>query len=175
MSWRPIILHFTTLLPPTCPTILQEARKRQTIRETTFAMRGNAKPFGKWLSPCAETSNHSGKYFRQARKYQTIREINFAMRANAKPFGKWLSPCAEITNHSGRDFRQARKLQTFYGGICGRPAKYINEKSTLKKWIFKVLCKRRRLPTLPHCIAVPSAQVGLTSLFGMGRGGTPPQ
>ena len=35
--------------------------------------------------------------------------------------------------------------------------------------------KRRRLPTLPHCIAVPSALVGLTSLFGMGRGGTPPQ
>ena len=35
--------------------------------------------------------------------------------------------------------------------------------------------KRRRLPTLPHCIAVPSAQVGLTSLFGMGRGGTPLQ
>ena len=35
--------------------------------------------------------------------------------------------------------------------------------------------KRRRLPTLPHCIAVPSAQVGLTSLFGMGKGGTPPQ
>ena len=34
--------------------------------------------------------------------------------------------------------------------------------------------KKRRLPTLPHCIAVPSAQVGLTSLFGMGRGGTPP-
>ena len=32
--------------------------------------------------------------------------------------------------------------------------------------------KRRRLPTLPHCIAVPSAQAGLTSLFGMGRGGT---
>ena len=37
------------------------------------------------------------------------------------------------------------------------------------------LKKRRRLPTLPHCIAVPSALVGLTSLFGMGRGGTPPQ
>ena len=27
----------------------------------------------------------------------------------------------------------------------------------------------------PHCIAVPSAQAGLTSLFGMGRGGTPLQ
>ena len=37
------------------------------------------------------------------------------------------------------------------------------------------LMKRRRPPTLPHCIAVPSAQAGLTSLFGMGRGGTPPQ
>ena len=32
-----------------------------------------------------------------------------------------------------------------------------------------------RSPTLPHCIAVPSAQAGLTSLFGMGRGGTPLQ
>ena len=30
-----------------------------------------------------------------------------------------------------------------------------------------------RLPTLPHFTAVPSALMGLTSLFGMGRGGTP--
>ena len=30
--------------------------------------------------------------------------------------------------------------------------------------------KDRRRHTLPHCSAVPSAQVGLTSLFGMGRG-----
>ena len=37
------------------------------------------------------------------------------------------------------------------------------------------LTKKRRPPTLPHRIAVPSAQAGLTSLFGMGRGGTPPQ
>ena len=35
------------------------------------------------------------------------------------------------------------------------------------------LTQRRQLPTLPHCIAVPSAMTGLTSLFGMGRGGTP--
>ena len=35
--------------------------------------------------------------------------------------------------------------------------------------------EKRRPPTLPHCIEVPSAQAGLTSLFGMGRGGTPPQ
>ena len=32
----------------------------------------------------------------------------------------------------------------------------------------------RRRPTLPHCGAVPSARAGLTSLFGMGRGGAPP-
>ena len=43
MSWHPIILHFTTLSPPTCPTLLREARKRKTIRETTFAIRGNNK------------------------------------------------------------------------------------------------------------------------------------
>ena len=78
----------------------------------TFAMRGNSKPFGKQLSPCAETPNHLGNNFRQARKYQTIREITFTMRGNNKPFGKRLSPCAEITNHSGSDLREARK--SFY-------------------------------------------------------------
>ena len=78
------------------------------------------------------------------------------MRGNAKPFGKRFSPCAETSNHLGNDFRHARKHQTFCGMICGRPARNINEKSTLKKRIFKVLCKRRRLPTLPHCIAIPS-------------------
>ena len=63
----------------------RHARKRQTIREMIFAMRGNSKPFGKQLSPCAEIPNHSGKYFRHARKLQTfcgmscgrpIRDIN---------------------------------------------------------------------------------------------------
>ena len=39
----------------------------------------------------------------------------------------------------------------------------------------RTLNQKRRPPTLPHRIAVPSAQAGLTSLFGMGRGGTPPQ
>src|SRR5574344_1993185 len=54
--------------------------------------------------------------------------------------------------------------------------KYTNTKKPRKILLSsRLLFKRRRLPTLPHCIAVPSAQVGLTSLFGMGRGGTPPQ
>ena len=35
------------------------------------------------------------------------------------------------------------------------------------------LTLKRRLPTLPQLNAVPSALMGLTSLFGMGRGGTP--
>ena len=63
-------------------------RKPQTLRETTFAMRGNAKPFGKRLSPCAEMPNRSGNDFRQVRKCQTTRETTFAKRGNAKPFGK---------------------------------------------------------------------------------------
>jgi len=54
----------------------------------TFAERGNAKPFGKRLSPSAETPNHSGNDFRRARKCQTLREMTFAERGNAKPFGK---------------------------------------------------------------------------------------
>ena len=66
----------------------RHARKRQTFRETTFAMRGNAKPFGKRLSPCAGTPNLSGNDFRQARKCQTIREITFAKRENTKPFAE---------------------------------------------------------------------------------------
>ena len=90
----------------------RQARKCQTLREMTFAMRGNAKPFGKRLSPCAEMSNLSGNDFRHARKCQTLREMTFAMRGNTKPLGKRLSPCAEISNHSGNDFRHARKHQT---------------------------------------------------------------
>ena len=64
------------------------AQKCQTTREMTFAKRGNAKPFGKQLSPSAEMPNLSGNDFRQARKCQTFREMTFAMRGNAKPFGK---------------------------------------------------------------------------------------
>ena len=70
-------------------------RKRQTIWETTFAIRGNIKPFGKRLSPSAEMPNLSGNDFRHARKHQTIREVTSATRGNAKPFGKRLSPSAE--------------------------------------------------------------------------------
>ena len=33
--------------------------------------------------------------------------------------------------------------------------------------------EKRQLPTLPTGVSVPSAWTGLTSLFGMGRGGSP--
>ena len=77
----------------------------------TFAKRGNAKPFGKRLSPCAETPNHSGNNFCQARKLQTFRETTFAKRGNTKPFGKRLSPAAEMPNFLKSDLREPRKQQ----------------------------------------------------------------
>ncbi|MBW4764996.1 hypothetical protein KZO74_08355 [Prevotella salivae] len=48
----------------------------------TFAVRGNAKPLGKRLSPGAEMPNHSGNDFRQARKCQTTRKMTFARRGS---------------------------------------------------------------------------------------------
>ena len=49
-------------------TDLREAHKHQTIREMTFAMRGNSKPFGKQLLPHAETPNLLRNDLREARK-----------------------------------------------------------------------------------------------------------
>ena len=95
---------------PTSHKCFRVQRKLQTIRETTFTKRGNSKLFEKWLSPCAEISNHSGNNSRHARKHQTIRETTFAMRGNAKPFGKRLSPCAETPNLLRNDLREARKV-----------------------------------------------------------------
>ena len=66
----------------------RQARKRQTLRETTFASRGNAKPFGKRLSPSAEMPNHSGNDFRQARKCQTFKKVICGRPASAKSFKK---------------------------------------------------------------------------------------
>ena len=76
-----------------------------------------------------------------------------------------------------------RYKETHHTGIPARPGTRTQgematnaetKKASRTDTVRKALLQRRRLPTLPHCIAVPSAQVGLTSLFGMGRGGTPP-
>ena len=50
----------------------RHARKRQTFRETTFAMRGNAKPFGKRLSLSAEMPNLLRNNLREPRKHQIL-------------------------------------------------------------------------------------------------------
>ena len=54
----------------------RHARKCQTFRETTFAKRGNTKPFGKRLSPCAEMLNLSGNDFRQAAEASNLLELH---------------------------------------------------------------------------------------------------
>ena len=100
-------ITFLNLESQTCPTNPSIRSKQSYLRG-----RGNAKPFGKRLSPAAEKPNLSGSDFRQPRKRQTFREATFAKRGNAKPFGKRLSPTAEMPNSSGNDFRQPRKCQT---------------------------------------------------------------
>ena len=77
----------------------------------TFAKRGNAKPFGKRLSPSAETSNPSGNDFRHARKCQTFRETTFANRGNAKLFKKSFAGGPQASKPLKSDLREARKHQ----------------------------------------------------------------
>ena len=68
--------------------------KGQIFQEMTFAMRGNAKPLGKRLSPSAEMQNPSGNDFRQARKCQTLREMTFAMWRMSRFFYILLFQCS---------------------------------------------------------------------------------
>ena len=49
--------------------------------------------------------------------------------------------------------------------------KSLINKNTLQISLKGILLKIWHRPTLPRVTAVPSALVGLTSLFGMGRGG----
>ena len=153
----------------------RHARKRQTIQETTFAMRGNTKPLGKRLSPCTETPNLSGNDFRHARKHQTFREMICGRPA------KYINKKALWRNESSKCFVKGGGYPLSRIALFDTVYHRVNwgvedkQKSVYLIAQMNALIKRRRLPTLPHCIAVPSAQVGLTSLFGMGRGGTPPQ
>ena len=50
----------------------RQPRKCQTFQETTFANRGNVKPFGKRLSPTAEMPNLLKSDLREARKRQNV-------------------------------------------------------------------------------------------------------
>jgi len=85
-SLESFLYNRTPQVSPHLPSL--QDTQTSNFQEMTFAMRGNTKPFGKRLSPCAETPNHSGKDFCQAWKLQTFWETTFAMRGNTKPFGK---------------------------------------------------------------------------------------
>ena len=88
-----------------------ESAETSNPRETTFAKRGNAKPFGKRLSPTAEMPNPSGNDFRQPRKRQTLRETTFANRGNAKLFKKSFAGGPQASKPLKSHLREARKHQ----------------------------------------------------------------
>ena len=50
----------------------RQARKCQTLRETTFAERGNAKPFGKRFAGGPQASKPLKSDLREARKQQNL-------------------------------------------------------------------------------------------------------
>ena len=50
----------------------RNARKHQTIREMTFAMRGNSKPFGKRFAGGPQASKPLKSDLREARKLQNL-------------------------------------------------------------------------------------------------------
>ena len=50
----------------------RQARKCQTFRETTFAKRGNAKPFKKWFAGGPQASKPLKSDLREARKPQNL-------------------------------------------------------------------------------------------------------
>ena len=50
----------------------RHARKRQTLRETTFASRGNAKLFKKWFAGGPQASKPLKSDLREARKHQNV-------------------------------------------------------------------------------------------------------
>ena len=54
----------------------------------TFAMRGNAKPFGKRLSPSAEMPNLLKSDLREARKQQNFKKVICGRPASIKSFKK---------------------------------------------------------------------------------------
>lgn len=60
-----------------------------------------------------------------------------------------------------------------YPTAASRCPRHAHKKKAPRKGFILSGGRRWRRPTLPPCGAVPSARAGLTSLFGMGRGGAP--
>ena len=64
-------------------------------------------------------------------------------------------------------------LKGQYGHVTGEDRDMQN-KTPRHRWMTGCRIRKWQLPTLPPGGAVPSAMVSLTSLFGMGRGGSSP-
>ena len=64
-------------------------------------------------------------------------------------------------------------LKGQYGDVTGEDRDMQN-KTPRHRWMTGCRIRKWQLPTLPPGGAVPSAMVSLTSLFGMGRGGSSP-
>ena len=59
-------------------------------------------------------------------------------------------------------------------GLVTREDRDMQNKTPRHRWMTGCRIRKWQLPTLPPGGAVPSAMVSLTSLFGMGRGGSSP-
>src|SRR5690606_2772646 len=68
-------------------------------------------------------------------------------------------------------FLSKKLIILFHNPTCS-PANYIKHKNSNRKLI-RLLFLKMGGDLLSHISAVPSALTGLTSLFGMGRGGAP--
>ena len=102
-----------------------------------------------------------------------------------QPAGARARPRRRGMARRARDGRQGRERPISWGALLRRKRLTQRTAPQAGAWAQKkrppaemsaggrLVCKGRQ-PTLPHSCAVPSARAGLTSLFGMGRGGTPP-
>ena len=85
-------------------------------------------------------------------------KTNIEKKRNKKRF--FLSP---QKNFAKREKKGWGRLTACIAGHAIQRKNPQDESQRFSKW---------RLPTLPRCNAVPSAMLSLTTLFGMGRGGT---
>ena len=81
-------------------------------------------------------------------------------------------PCGQTPLSVGQTPLSPARLSALPGRYIVPPGPY-TKKGLPEIALQKSSVQKGQRPTLPHCIAVPSAPAGLTSLFGMGRGGTP--
>ena len=101
-------------------------------------------------------------------KPKSAQKPRFCARRSTEPVRSGPARQGTTTRHGTRPPGTKRNR---YGNAKEPPRNGTTKKETTFRVVSFV---NWRLPTLPHGSAVPSAQVSLTSLFGMGRGGSSP-